>query len=1016
MATIDNLVIEIEANSSDAERSLDHFAKAMEHLKSISSGGFKGLSAAAKGIKSVASAANSLTGTGVQSLNEMTNALERMGALNSIKLSSSLAKQIKAIGEAASSLVNIDPEATSNLNAVTDALRNAGGVNASGFTRAAGQTRRAKIDPNWDNGLSSFTISDHRDSSASQISSITNALSDLQEQANRTRTAVSSVINDRTGTVSPISAADFIEQATAAQSATDATTRLRSEVEAVKSEVESANGEWTKFKDVVQDITTTAAFGFSFLVSGIKGFASGVLSIVKSIASTIGSVIKSIVSVVGSAVKTIASGIGKVSSAVGNIGKQLVSSAIGFATQPVVKFVDSIRSATKAIDNFFGRFVRMSIMVGFRKAINEITNSVKVGIDNLYAFGKAADSALSQRFVQSMDAMSTSLQTLQNSIGSAVSPLISALVPAIQTAINVAVTFINVINQLFSALSGHGTWLKATDTVKEYASAASGAGSAIKGMLAGFDEINVIQSQSGGGGGGGGSAIQDMFEEATVNSAVKLFADQLRAAFDAQDWEGLGALVGAKMNQIISAIDFARIGQKLGAGFDAALRVLNSVIYTFNFTSLGRRFSELVNNVLGKVDFKNAGSILTRRITAMWDTAIGFLGGLDWKLVGTSIKDTIIGAWGSFSDWFDDVNWESVGSTAYTKIKEFVDGLDASELASSFSTLIGSAIVSGASLLGGFASEAVADAWKYFQPYIEAAGGNIPQGIYDGLAAYDAIGKFQTWVTENIIKPIDDKFEEYFGVRPIETALNAIRQTIEPILTGIAEWIQIHVIDYIAEKCELMGIDLEGFLADPWNSLKSLILGDGSTSGILDDIITNLGTWASDIWTSISPQVLQAAKDIGGSLAGGIIDAFNATIASASLVIPFTSANRSWALDVTDTITDALGWNKSKGGAGRYFASGGFPEMGQLFIAREAGPELVGQMGGRTAVANNGQIVEGIAGGVAQANAEGNALARETNRLLREIADKDNEIVLRPSAALGRVMDRSANMYDKVRG
>ena len=38
-----------------------------------------------------------------------------------------------------------------------------------------------------------------------------------------------------------------------------------------------------------------------------------------------------------------------------------------------------------------------------------------------------------------------------------------------------------------------------------------------------------------------------------------------------------------------------------------------------------------------------------------------------------------------------------------------------------------------------------------------------------------------------------------------------------------------------------------------------------------------------------------------------------------------------------------------------------------MFIAREAGPELVGTMGNRTAVANNQQIVEGIKEGVYEA-------------------------------------------------
>lgn len=50
-----------------------------------------------------------------------------------------------------------------------------------------------------------------------------------------------------------------------------------------------------------------------------------------------------------------------------------------------------------------------------------------------------------------------------------------------------------------------------------------------------------------------------------------------------------------------------------------------------------------------------------------------------------------------------------------------------------------------------------------------------------------------------------------------------------------------------------------------------------------------------------------------------------------------------------------------------WMASGGFPDEGQLFMAREAGPEMVGTIGGHTAVANNDQIVEGIRQGVYEA-------------------------------------------------
>lgn len=46
------------------------------------------------------------------------------------------------------------------------------------------------------------------------------------------------------------------------------------------------------------------------------------------------------------------------------------------------------------------------------------------------------------------------------------------------------------------------------------------------------------------------------------------------------------------------------------------------------------------------------------------------------------------------------------------------------------------------------------------------------------------------------------------------------------------------------------------------------------------------------------------------------------------------------------------------------YAQGGFPATGQMFIAREAGPELVGNINGRTAVANNDQIVAAVSQGV----------------------------------------------------
>lgn len=58
---------------------------------------------------------------------------------------------------------------------------------------------------------------------------------------------------------------------------------------------------------------------------------------------------------------------------------------------------------------------------------------------------------------------------------------------------------------------------------------------------------------------------------------------------------------------------------------------------------------------------------------------------------------------------------------------------------------------------------------------------------------------------------------------------------------------------------------------------------------------------------------------------------------------------------------------KYSGPSNPAYASGGFPETGQMFIANEKGPELVGNIGSSTAVVNNNQIVESVAQGVASA-------------------------------------------------
>ena len=68
-------------------------------------------------------------------------------------------------------------------------------------------------------------------------------------------------------------------------------------------------------------------------------------------------------------------------------------------------------------------------------------------------------------------------------------------------------------------------------------------------------------------------------------------------------------------------------------------------------------------------------------------------------------------------------------------------------------------------------------------------------------------------------------------------------------------------------------------------------------------------------------------------------------------------------------------------------ATGGMPEKGDLFIANERAPELIGSMNNHSVVANNQQIIEGIADGVSRAMLTQEKLLREQNDILRNKGD-----------------------------
>jgi hypothetical protein len=89
------------------------------------------------------------------------------------------------------------------------------------------------------------------------------------------------------------------------------------------------------------------------------------------------------------------------------------------------------------------------------------------------------------------------------------------------------------------------------------------------------------------------------------------------------------------------------------------------------------------------------------------------------------------------------------------------------------------------------------------------------------------------------------------------------------------------------------------------------------------------------------------------------------------------------------------------------YSDGGFPPEGQIFMARENGPELVGNIGGRTAVVNNDQIVESVSAGVAKA----------VSSVIGRSSGESGDIVIQVNEMeLGRISKSAINKYNKVTG
>lgn len=318
----------------------------------------------------------------------------------------------------------------------------------------------------------------------------------------------------------------------------------------------------------------------------------------------------------------------------------------------------------------------------------------------------------------------------------------------------------------------------------------------------------------------------------------------------------------------------------------------------------------------------------------------------------------------------------------------------------------------------------------------------ILEGIIEGFKA--TFGEWTDSMNEWFTQHISPWFTQQRWSELYETIKQELKtkwdSTVVEWASGIKSWWNLHVSPWFTpEKWSRLYQNVKAKLKETWdntagewkNGIENWWNQHVATwftpekwLGIYESVKSSLGTtwsntqkewkknlgdwWKEDVepWFKLETWI-DAMKGIPGAFKDAFNNAVRAAISILNDFIDKVNDMLSFDWDWTNPVTGT----EYSGSVTLFkiphipsFATGGFPEDG-LFMANHG--ELVGKFSnGRTAVANNEQIVDGIQRGVEYANLEQNALLREQNELLRALLEKDTVIQM-DSREVGRTMDKS---------
>lgn len=409
-----------------------------------------------------------------------------------IEITASAGKAVKSINQLADALKSLAQQLnsidTSNLTTATQAVQ--------GFSQAAREVGRS--------ARSMQRVTESMQQLGSQANNVTQAAEASAEFANAAESAAQAV--DTAAEPAEAFASAVNQARSAAQGATASFSQVATAVSQVS---ESAGSQGASGFSRFQQVLFRVRDGFS-------GFKQGVVDVKN--------VFKNFLSDMLEGTRVIVSFGDRFTTAIKNMFPHTHKAASGMR-----RFRSESQKTALTSKGLAKELLRVSKMLKLmitRMALRAVIKEVGDGFKSL-----ALHSA---EFDASMSSLINGSKKLGYSFAGMVSPLINALAPALTYIINLLIKFVNILNQVFSALTGSATWNKAKDFTEKWSDdieASNKQAKELKKTVLGFDELNQLQEKYTSGGDTSNNIV-DMFETVAVENKWKSLANDIKKYFD----------------------------------------------------------------------------------------------------------------------------------------------------------------------------------------------------------------------------------------------------------------------------------------------------------------------------------------------------------------------------------------------------------------------------------------------------------------------------------------------------